>query len=160
MQLMRSVDRSFTARAVAAVTGIHPEDFYDLKRGYKMAAYTGGVRGMLEQGWVPESGGLTAEAADAAAAKIPTDLWVGAGPLPHGTMHSPHVCPCVHARRGSLLRGCDAAPHALCRCAAGRAVDPCNRLECEEQLLFVYLEMLIIFLGEACMGPSCTCVVD
>lgn len=78
MQLMRSVDRSFTARSVAAITGTDAEAFYDLKRGHKMAAYTGGVPAMLEQGWAPESGTLTKADAEAAGAKVPSDLWVGA----------------------------------------------------------------------------------
>lgn len=111
MQLMRSVDRSFTARAVAAVTGIDPEEFYDLKRGLKMAAYGRGVRGMLDQGWTPETGDLTAEAADAAASKVPTDLWVGACfcrlvlQRASSSMHSSHAC--VDARRGRLWRSRD-----------------------------------------------------
>lgn len=77
MQLMRTIDRSFTARSVAAITGIESEAFYDLKRGHRMAAFTGGVPAMLEAGWAPEDSDLSKEDVESGGGKIPSDLWVG-----------------------------------------------------------------------------------
>eukprot|EP00892_Ulva_mutabilis_P009388 jgi/Ulvmu1/6821/UM031_0025.1 len=78
LDLMRTIDRSFTARSVAAVTGIDADAFHDLKRGHKMAAFTGGVPAMLDAGWTPEHSTLSREEAESGGDKVPKDLWVGA----------------------------------------------------------------------------------
>lgn len=84
MQNMRASDRAFTARAVSSTTGISVDDFQDLKRGFKMAAFQGGVPAMLEAGWQPAEGSVAVKEDGNVLGleeKVPSDLWVGMAPV-------------------------------------------------------------------------------
>ena len=48
-----AADRSFAARAVISAAKLHPSEFEELPRKLKMAAFCGGLEGMLQDGWQP-----------------------------------------------------------------------------------------------------------
>lgn len=88
MQLMRGSDRAFAARAVASGAGVSVEEFEGAKRGFKMAAFQGGLPAMVEQGWKPENGSLATDDDGNILGlqdSVPGDLWVGTPP--------PNPCP-------------------------------------------------------------------
>lgn len=66
MQVLRSGDRAFAGKAVAAQTGMSEEAFGDLKRHVRFAAFRGGVPAMHAAGWNPEEGLLRGPAGNGA----------------------------------------------------------------------------------------------
>jgi hypothetical protein len=77
---MKEADRAFTRRAVMTMAGATADDFESLKRHQKMAAYRGGLEGLIATGWSTPGMPSTddAEAMATAARAVPEDLWVGA----------------------------------------------------------------------------------
>lgn len=77
LDLLRTGERAFAARAVSSITGITVQEFSELKRHIRMAAFEGGVSAMLAAGWVPPEG-ASCEQTDTQLRTVPRDIWVGA----------------------------------------------------------------------------------